>query len=84
MSTVIKYVVPGWDSQISERGETVCTEAGAPRAQTSKDAGLCLRLRQWRERRRAYDELMALDDRLLQDIGISRSEIRAAIVGRRG
>ena len=31
----------------------------------------------WRRRERAYDELMALDDHSLADIGICRSEIRA-------
>jgi uncharacterized protein YjiS (DUF1127 family) len=30
---------------------------------------------QWHRRNRAYHELMALDDRTLADIGISRSEI---------
>jgi uncharacterized protein YjiS (DUF1127 family) len=29
----------------------------------------------WRERRQAYSELAALDDRSLADIGITRSEI---------
>jgi uncharacterized protein YjiS (DUF1127 family) len=32
-------------------------------------------LADWQEWRRAYDELAALDDRSLADIGISRSEI---------
>ena len=35
----------------------------------------------WRQRQRAYDELMALDDRSLADIGIHRSEIPALIEG---
>jgi uncharacterized protein YjiS (DUF1127 family) len=29
----------------------------------------------WRDQQRAYDELMALDDRSLADIGIHRSQI---------
>ena len=35
----------------------------------------------WRRRRLAYDELMALDDRSLADIGIRRSEIPALVEG---
>ena len=35
----------------------------------------------WRRRERAYDELMALDDYSLADIGIRRSEIRAICEG---
>lgn len=35
----------------------------------------------WRRRARAYDELMALDDRSLADIGIHRSQIPALVVG---
>jgi uncharacterized protein YjiS (DUF1127 family) len=35
----------------------------------------------WRRRERAYDELMALDDHALADIGIRRSEIRAICEG---
>lgn len=38
-------------------------------------------LRRWRARRRAYDELMALDDRCLADIGIRRSEIPGLVWG---
>jgi uncharacterized protein YjiS (DUF1127 family) len=35
----------------------------------------------WRRRERAYDELMALDNHALADIGIRRSEIRAICEG---
>ena len=35
----------------------------------------------WRRRERAYDELMALDDHSLADIGISRSDIRGICEG---
>lgn len=35
----------------------------------------------WRQRTRAYDELMALDDRSLADIGIHRSEIPGIVEG---
>ncbi len=34
----------------------------------------------WRRRRLAYDELMALDDRLLADIGLRRTEIPALFI----
>ena len=37
----------------------------------------------WRRQRRAYDELMSLDDRSLADIGIRRSEIRAILAADR-
>jgi uncharacterized protein YjiS (DUF1127 family) len=36
---------------------------------------------QHRQRCRAFDELMSLDDRALADIGIHRSEIAALIAG---
>lgn len=35
----------------------------------------------WRRKRRAYEELMALDDRMLADIGIHRSEISRIVWG---
>lgn len=35
----------------------------------------------WRQRQRAYGELMALDDRSLADIGIRREDIRAVVEG---
>ena len=36
---------------------------------------------EWRQRERAYSELMALDDHSLADIGIHRSQISALIAG---
>lgn len=42
---------------------------------------LAAKLRAWQHKRVAYDELMALDDRMLKDIGISRTEIAAAVEG---
>jgi uncharacterized protein YjiS (DUF1127 family) len=39
---------------------------------------------EWRRRQRAYEELMALDDHCLADLGIHRSEINAYLArGRR-
>ena len=38
-------------------------------------------LGEWRRRQRAYNELMALDDRSLADIGVHRSQIPAIIEG---
>jgi uncharacterized protein YjiS (DUF1127 family) len=38
---------------------------------------------EWRRRQRAYDELMALDDRSLSDIGLHRSQIPVLIEGMR-
>jgi uncharacterized protein YjiS (DUF1127 family) len=35
----------------------------------------------WRQRQRAYGELMSLDDRSLADIGIRRSEITSVVWG---
>jgi len=35
----------------------------------------------WRQRQRAFGELMALDERSLADIGIRREEIRAVVEG---
>jgi len=43
--------------------------------------GIQLKYRHWRRSRRAERELMALDDRLLKDIGICRTEIPHAVRG---
>ena len=37
----------------------------------------------WHRRQRAYEELMALDDHCLADLGIRRSEINAYLAGGR-
>ena len=36
----------------------------------------------WQQRRRAYGELMGLDDRLLADIGLRRTDVPAIFHGR--
>jgi len=41
------------------------------------------RVRAWRERERAFEELMSLDDRSLADIGIRRADIPAVLSGER-
>ena len=38
---------------------------------------------EWNRRQRAYEELMALDDHCLADLGIRRSEINAYLAGGR-
>ena len=43
--------------------------------------GIQLKYRHWRRSRRAERELMALDDRLLKDIGICRTDIPHAVRG---
>jgi uncharacterized protein YjiS (DUF1127 family) len=43
--------------------------------------GMLGRFRRWRRIRRAERELLALDDRLLKDIGICRAEIPHAVRG---
>jgi uncharacterized protein YjiS (DUF1127 family) len=45
--------------------------------------GLCARIGNWRRRRQAEQDLLALDDRLLKDIGVSRSDIAQAVRGQR-
>jgi uncharacterized protein YjiS (DUF1127 family) len=45
-------------------------------------SGLATRLGSWRRARRAERELLGMDDRLLKDIGISRSDIQGAVRGR--
>jgi uncharacterized protein YjiS (DUF1127 family) len=43
--------------------------------------GMLVRFRHWKRTRRAERELLALDDRLLKDIGICRAEIPDAVRG---
>lgn len=42
---------------------------------------LISQLRDWRDKRRAADELNAMDDRGLRDIGLSRADINTAVYG---
>jgi uncharacterized protein YjiS (DUF1127 family) len=42
---------------------------------------IAARLRAWREREQAYQELMALDDRSLSDIGLRRADIPFVLSG---
>jgi uncharacterized protein YjiS (DUF1127 family) len=43
--------------------------------------GMLVRFRRWKRSRRAERELLALDDRLLKDIGICRTDIPDAVRG---
>jgi uncharacterized protein YjiS (DUF1127 family) len=43
--------------------------------------GMLVRFRHWKRTRRAERELLALDDRLLKDIGICRTDIPDAVRG---
>lgn len=49
--------------------------ATAPRARFGLAAGLFRAAQGWSRRRRSIAELSALDDRMLKDIGLDRSEI---------
>ena len=44
-------------------------------------SGLLAKARTWRRTRQAERELLALDDRLLQDIGLERADITQAVRG---
>jgi uncharacterized protein YjiS (DUF1127 family) len=52
--------------------------AGFSRAATVL-AGVASAIRRRRLRKRAYSQLMAMDERLLRDIGVMRSDIQAVI-----
>ena len=43
--------------------------------------GVLAKVKTWRRTRQAERELLALDDRLLQDIGIDRADITHAVRG---
>jgi len=58
----------------------VIERAEALRAELIRD--LFRRFFAWLKRRRAMAELQALDDRMLRDMGINRSEIESAVHGR--
>jgi uncharacterized protein YjiS (DUF1127 family) len=55
--------------------------AGVLGALPSLGREVAARLGRWRERRAATRALLLLDDRMLKDIGITRSEVRAAVNG---
>ncbi len=52
--------------------------ATAPRATLGLAAGLFRAVHRWSLRRRCVAQLSALDDRMLKDIGLDRSEILSA------
>lgn len=55
--------------------------AEVDRARPGHFSGLLARFRSWQQRRATIGALEALDDRLLNDIGLCRGEIRAAVAG---
>ncbi len=55
---------------------------GIVRRAVAAAEGLAAAVRRYREKQRIYEELMDLDDRMLQDIGITRADIPAVVNGR--
>jgi uncharacterized protein YjiS (DUF1127 family) len=51
----------------------------APAAYSAGMRGLARKIAEWLRRRRDYHKLMAMDDHLLKDLGLSRSQISAAM-----
>jgi uncharacterized protein YjiS (DUF1127 family) len=68
--------------QVDDIAATIAVAEGAPVPSTKAVLGkLVSRPRRWAAKRRAYAELMELDDRMLRDIGISRSEVEQVVYG---
>lgn len=57
------------------------TIAAAGRVLLAAPRKIARALGTWNEQRQAYEELMALDDRQLRDMGLARSEIPAVVAG---
>src|SRR6185436_4379869 len=51
----------------------------APAAYFARLLGLARQIAEWHRRRHDYYKLMAMDDHLLKDLGLSRSQISAAM-----
>ena len=56
-------------------------EALELRSEPLANSSLLQRLRAYRDRRQAYASLVALDDRLLADMGLQRANLKAEIFG---
>jgi uncharacterized protein YjiS (DUF1127 family) len=72
MSTPTITPLSPWPYAPGQRG-------GLWRRATASFAGLAGAASQWYRMRRDARQLMAFDDRMLQDIGLSRSEIECAV-----
>jgi uncharacterized protein YjiS (DUF1127 family) len=64
-------------TETSDWSDTGSTKTGLARR-------LIVAVGKWREKRRALAELSSLDDRMLRDIGLDRSEITSVLSDRTG
>jgi len=78
LASSAEAVQRGLDQQISVLAGLIVNGAAALTLAVRKAVTSYLA---YRAKRRAYDELMSLDARMLSDIGVSRQDVRAIVYG---